>query len=165
MIVAGNMAAIINNQIICIRSLGVTMTSQRNAATTSTARTSIRAFYARQAQSGQTSANHCMFPQAVVNYSLVKVLARRDNPILSPQAHAFSAFSGRWASTESAAACGLLRFWSGRRDAAHGPMSGPHPYTDGASIVDPAPWRFAATTKTGNVDRQSGWPTKRAPDS
>ena len=41
MMVAGIMAAIMPSQIICIRSLGVTMMSQRNAATTRTAMTSM----------------------------------------------------------------------------------------------------------------------------
>lgn len=44
MMVAGIMAAIMPNQIICIFSLGVTTISQRNAATTRTAKTSIGGF-------------------------------------------------------------------------------------------------------------------------
>ena len=32
---------------------------------------------------------------------------------------------------------------------ANGPMSGPHPYTDCASMMTPAQWRSVATTKTG----------------
>lgn len=44
MIVAGTMATIMQSQIICIFSLGVTTISQRNAATTRTAKTSIGGF-------------------------------------------------------------------------------------------------------------------------
>ena len=32
---------------------------------------------------------------------------------------------------------------------ANGPMSGPHPYTDCASLMTPAQWRSVATMKTG----------------
>jgi len=38
-------------------------------------------------------------------------------------------------------------------------MLGPHPYTDGVSLTTPTPWRFLATTKTSNTNRQVDWPT------
>lgn len=48
---------------------------------------------------------------------------------------------------------------------ANGPMLGPHPYTNGVSLTTPTPWRFVATTKTSNTNRQVVWPTSRALDS
>ena len=46
MMVAGIMAAIMPSQIICIRSFGVTMISQRKPTRERTARISMAAFYA-----------------------------------------------------------------------------------------------------------------------
>lgn len=49
-------------------------------------------------------------------------------------------------------------------DKANGPMSGPHPYTDGVSLTSPTPQSCTATAKTTGTTDLSAWPTLRAVD-
>lgn len=65
---------------------------------------------------------------------------------------------------------GLTRAWAkyflrAGGDAAHGPMSGPHPCTDGAMSA-PAPVALSqGPQRTGTPTDLPDWPTKRAPGS
>ena len=79
---------------------------------------------------------------------------------MSPISHAFPPFNGQVGLAPERSRNRAFAFQTvrARHGTANGPMSGLHPSTDSASLTTPALWRFLATTKTGNADRQQNGP-------